>query len=101
MEETPEKPKAKKQKTEMRPLNQDLIEQCPNSGPKSRRVAQLNPLVEKLEDKHKNLGDVWTPQRGYDLFIYHCKKKYTHRLVLNPWNMNLGKLVVPNVFVNV
>lgn len=100
MDKNPEKPKIKRQKIEARPLNQDLIEQCPRFGLISRRN-QLNPSCGTLEDKHKSLGDVWTPHRSYDLFIYHYKKKYRHRPILNPWNMNLAKLVMPNVFVNV
>lgn len=87
MEGTLETPKAKRQKIEMRPLNQDLIEQCPNFGSRSKRTTQLNPVAKKLEDKQRNLGDVWTPQRGYDMFIYHYRKKYTHKPVSNPWRM--------------
>ena len=61
MEENAEKSKAKKQKTEKRLLNQDLIDQWPRSGPRPRRVAQMNPSMDRLLDKHKGLGDIWTP----------------------------------------
>lgn len=35
------------------------------------------------------------------MFIYHYRKKYKYSPVSNPWNLNFGKLVMPNVFVNI
>lgn len=101
MEENAEKPKAKKQETKKRLLNQDLIDQCPGLGPRPRRGPQMNPSMDRLIDKHKGLGDILTPQCGYDIFMYHYRKQFKSQPVYNPWRLNLGRLMVPNVFINV
>lgn len=72
-------PKGKKQKIEIehepkgtkRKLNQDLIDHLPGFGPKARCSVQPRVEVEKLDDKCKHIGDVWTSIRGYELFIFH------------------------------
>lgn len=97
-EETQEETKAKRHKKEGRRLNQDLMDQFPNSGPKSKRTVQLNYDMEQLGDKFENLGDVWTPQRGYELFSYHYKRRNIVEPICKPWVYNLGKLVMPNIF---
>jgi len=101
MEEIIQNPKSKRQKMGDKQLNQDLLDQCPGSGQKSRRNAQLNPHAKKLDDLYKQIGDIWTPVKGYDLFIYHYRKMHKHKPVSNPWRLNLGKLTMPIVFVNV
>lgn len=97
MEENVEKPKERKQKTEKRKLNQDLIDQCLGSRPRPRRSVQAS----KLLDKHRGLGDVRTPHQGYELFMYHYRKQFRFEPVCNPWRLNLGRLAVPNVFINI
>lgn len=102
------KTKSKKQKikteqnveVEQRKLHQDLLDQLRGSRAKSRRTTQLRPDAEKLEDKQKDLGDIWTTIRRYELFIFHYNSRIGHEPVCNPWKLNLGKLVVSNVFVN-
>ena len=98
--------KGKKQKvdtehegTEQR-LNQDLIDQLPGSRPKTRRSTQIRVEVDKLDDKCKFIGDAWTAVRGYELFNFHYHRQNRFEPVCNPWKLNLGKLVCPNVFVN-
>jgi len=84
--------KGKKQKidiekggrTPKRKLNQDLVDQLPGSKPKARRIAQLRANVEKLEDKYKYVGNIWTPIRGYELFMFHYHIRHRMELVCNP-----------------
>lgn len=76
--------KPKKQKKEGKYLKQDLIDQFPESGPKYKRVAQLKTNVEKLGDRFEDLGDIWTPIRGYELFLYHYKKRNREEPISNP-----------------
>jgi hypothetical protein len=80
----------------LKPIYSD---QCPRLGPRLKRSAPSN--LDKLWDKHKDIGEIWTPIRGYELFIYHYENKYRFELVYNPWRLNLGRLVVLNVFVDV
>lgn len=45
--------------------------------------------------------DVWTKVRGYELFQFHYLRRDKEMPLYNPWKTNLGKLIVPNVFVSV
>lgn len=53
------------------------------------------------EDDFQKIGDVWTRIRGHELFLYHYSRRSKLTKIANPWITGLGKLVVPNVFVNV
>jgi len=57
--------------------------------------------VEKLEEKCKYLRNIWTPIKAYELFKFHYNRRFRNSPVSNPWHLNLGKLVVPDVFLNV
>lgn len=89
--------KRKRQKKEGRALNQDLLDRFPASSMKSRRVKSKE---DGLEDNQKFVGDIWTKIRGYYLFIFHWKRRMSPELVSNPWRLNIGRLVVPNVFIS-
>lgn len=84
-----------------RKLNQDIIDKLQSPGPKSRRSKQHFHRKDQLEDRFKGVGDVWTKVRGYELFLFHFLRKDIEMLICNLWITNLGKLVVPNVFVNI
>lgn len=47
------------------------------------------------------MGDIRTYIRGFELFLFHYCRKTNHEPICNPWRMNLGKIVVPNVFLDV
>lgn len=64
-------------------------------------MTQLGPDAKKLEDKQKDLGDTWMTIRGYELFIFNYIQIIRYEQVCNLCKLNLGKLVVSNVFVNV
>lgn len=84
-----------------RKINQDMINQMSSPGAKSRR-SKANLLVcDQLEDDFKEIGDVWTRIRGHELFLYHYSWRSKPTPISNPWITGLGKLVVPNIFVNV
>lgn len=82
-------------------MNQDIIDILQSLGPKSRRSKQHFPRKDQLEDKFKGVGDVWTKVRGYELFLFHFLRKDKEVPIYNPWTTNLGKLVVPNEFINI
>lgn len=99
------KGKGKKQKTgetspktkdEDRKLNQDLLDQVSGSTPKPKRYAKW-----KLEDNYIDVGDLYTTIRGYELFLFHYHRREKPKPICNPWQLGVGKLVVPNVFVNI
>lgn len=56
------------------------------------------PPKDQLEDKYKEVGDIWTAIRGHKLFLYHYLRQNKEMPLSNPWTTNLGRLVVPNVF---
>lgn len=85
---------------EERRLCQDLIDQLLGSVLKSRRSIQLDPSANRFEDIYQDIGDVWTNIQGYELFLFHYSRRTRHEPMCNPWKLNLGKIVVPNVFVN-
>lgn len=100
-------PKSKKHKVESviepegveRKLNRDLIDQLFGSKSRGRCSMQLRAEVDKLDDKCKHIGDIWTPIRGYELFRFHFQRRDCFKPVCNLWRLNLGKMVFPNVFV--
>lgn len=53
-----------------------------------------------MEDKYKGVGDMWTTIRGHELFLYHYLSWNKEMPLSNPWTTNLGRLVVPNIFLN-
>lgn len=75
------------------------MDQFPDSGPKSKRLSHLKSDV--LGDKYEHLGDVWMPMIGYELVLYHYRKRNKEEPICNLWIFNEGKLVIPNVFVSV
>lgn len=77
-------------------LNQDLLDQLPGSTPKPKRSAEW-----KLEDNNSDVGYVYTTTRGYELFMFHYHRHEKPEPICNRWKLNLGKLVVPNIYVNV
>lgn len=99
------KSKGKKTKIEdvppIRRLNQDMIQQMQAPDPKSRRLKQHLLGRDQLEDRYKEVRDVWIKVRGHKLFLFHYLKRNKEMLLCNPWMTNLGKLIVPNVFVNI
>lgn len=74
------------------------MDQFPDFGPKSKRSSQVRSNV--VGDKNEGLGDIRTPMRGFDIVLYHYRKKNMPRPICNPWTYKIGKLAVPNVFVN-
>lgn len=97
------KDKGKKEKTkeastwaEERKLNQDLLDQLPGSIFKPKRSVEW-----KLEDNYGDVGDVYTTIRSYELFMFHYHRHEKPEPICNPWKLSLGKLVVPNVYVDV
>lgn len=90
--------KPKRQKKEGRSLAQDLIDQCPSSSLRSKKIKIDD---EGLEDRFEDLGDIWTEIRGHELFIFGYVRRNAPEPVNNLWRLNLGKLAVDNVFVNV
>lgn len=90
--------KPKRQKREGRSLAQDLIDQCPSSSLGSKKVKANE---EGLEDRFEHLGDIWTKIRGHELFVFGYVRRNALEPVNNLWGLNLGKLAVANVFVNV
>lgn len=90
--------KPKRQKKEGRALTQDLLDQCPSSSVRSKKIKSEE---EGLEDKFENLGDIWTEIRGHELLFFGYKRRDALEPISNLWKRNLGKLVVPNVFVDV
>lgn len=96
--------KEKKTKTKdappVRRLNQDMIQQMQAPDLKSKRSKQHLPGRDQLEDKYKEVRDVWTKVRWYELFLFHYLRRNKEIPLCNPWMTNLGKLTVPNVFVN-
>lgn len=52
-----------------------------------------------FNDKEAGCRDAFTKERGWDIFYYFYSKRDKHVPVSNPWTLNLGNLVVPNVFV--
>lgn len=95
--DTSEVAKRKRQKKEGRALNQDLLNQFSASSMKSRGVKSKE---DDLEDNQEFVGDIWTKIRGYDLFMFHWKRRMSLEPVSNPWRLNIGRLVVPNVFIS-
>lgn len=84
-----------------RKLNQDMIDQMGSPGARSR-IAKVNlPIREQLEDRYREIGDVLTTVRGHELFLFHYLRRDEPMPISNPWNTNLGKLVVPNIFVDI
>lgn len=77
-----------------------MIDQMQAPVPKSRRLKQHLPDRDQLEDRYKYFGDVWTRLRGYELFLFHYLRRNREVSLCNPWVTNLGKLIVPNIFVN-
>lgn len=39
--------------------------------------------------------------RGYEIFLYHYVRRIHKEPICHPWEMNLGKLIVGDLFVNV
>lgn len=73
--ETPLEMKPKNKKREGWHLNKDLIDQFLELGPTSKRASQLKFNKGKLADRFEDLGNIWMPVRGYELFLYHYKKR--------------------------
>lgn len=78
-----------------------MIDQMQALGPKSRRSKQHLPGWDQLEDRCKDVEDVWTRVRGYELFLFHYLRRNREVPLCNHWVTNMGKLIVPDVFVNV
>lgn len=84
-----------------RKLNQDMIDQMGSPGARSHRAKTNLPIREQLEDIYKGIGDIFTILRGHELFLFHYFRRDEPMPISNPWKTGLGKLVVPNVFVNI
>lgn len=67
---------------------------------RSHRAKVNLPIHDQLEDRYKEIGDVFTTVRGHELFIFHYLHRDETMPISNPWSTNIGKLMVPNVFVN-
>lgn len=74
------------------------MDQCPTSSVRSKKIKNEE---EGLEDRFEHLGDIWTEIRGHELFLFGYKRRKAPEPISNLWKRNLGKLVVPNVFVDV
>ena len=68
-------------------------------GPKSRRSKFAS--LDKIEDKYIEVGDIRTRTRGCELFLYHYVRRNHKAPICHPWEMNLGKLSLANVLINV
>lgn len=79
-------------------MAKDLIDQCPSSSLRSKKIRADE---EGLEDRFEDLGDIWIELRGYELFIYGSNRRVSPQPFNNLWRLNLGRLVVANVFMNV
>lgn len=82
----------KRKNRETRGLNQDLLELVPRSN-----MHESYKIV--FTDYNFNSNNAHTSDRGWDIFFYFYGKKDKVIPVSNPWNLNLGRLVVSNVFL--
>ena len=57
--------------------------------------------LNKVEEKCNEVGDIWTRIRGYGIFLYQYVRRNHNATIFHPWEINLGKLAVANIFVNV
>lgn len=57
--------------------------------------------MNKFKDKYQVVGDIWTNIRGFELFLFHYQRRTNLEPICNPWRMNLGKIAIPNVFMDV
>lgn len=78
-----------------------MINPMGSPGARSCKSKVDLPIHDKLEDRYKDIGDVWTTVRGHELFLFHYLRKNEPIPISNPWNTCLGKLVVPNIFISI
>lgn len=70
-------------------------------GARSRKAKVNLPIRDQLEDRYREIGDAFTTVRGHKLFLFHYFHRDEPMPISNPWKTGLGKLVAPNVFVNI
>ena len=80
-------------KREKRPLQQSILDVLPNSIDKGSKKV--------FKDTTHGCRDPIIPISGWDLFWYFYEKRVEKIPVLNPWTLDLAKLIVPNVFIDV
>lgn len=54
-----------------RQLNQYMIHEMDSPKDRSRKAKVNLPIHDQLEDKYKEIGDVFTIVRGHELFLFH------------------------------
>lgn len=75
-QKTNEEKGKKKQKTPWeRRLQQAMIDHMEGLGSRSRRAGSDKPITNKIMDLCKDIGDVETNIRGYELFIFHYSRR--------------------------
>lgn len=84
-----------------RPLDEEIIMLLLGSTKRPKVGPGSGGLIDKFIDKNGRCKDPIITKQGYALFKHTYRKAYIERLVFNIWNLGLGKLVMPNVFVNV
>ena len=89
-----------------RNVHDDLLELLPRSTVETVQVKKLTSLhhrlriADKLYDKGNWVQDAQTLQTGLNLFKKWFAERNLYAPHANIWNFNLGKLVVPSVFMD-
>lgn len=87
-----------------RPLSKDLTDQLPPSTsekPKGQFLFQGLQIVEGLIDKNSSIKDAKSAYIVWELFFGWFRNINMGIIVGNPWNCDLGNLIVPNVHMDV